>query len=124
LIKNSYNNAMSIREIGCCGAYCKTCRAAVGEGQCRGCKLGYETGERDISKARCKIKVCCFQDRKLETCADCQDYIGCKIIHGLYEKNGYKYGKYKQSIEFIRENGYDKFLILADTWQGPYGKLP
>lgn len=114
---------MSIREIGCCGAYCKTCRASVTGSNCRGCKLGYESGERDINKSRCMIKNCCFRDRQLETCADCHDYPTCKTIHGFYGKNGYKYGKYRQSIEFIRENGYDRFISLADVWKGPYGKL-
>jgi hypothetical protein len=114
---------MSVREIGCCGAYCKTCRASISGDVCRGCKLGYIDGERDINKAKCKIKLCCFRDRKLETCADCDDYFKCNIIQGLYKKNGYKYGRYKQSIEFIRENGYHRFIQIADKWKGPYGKL-
>ena len=113
---------MSVKEIGCCGAYCKTCRALIDE-SCRGCKLGYESGERDINKSRCKIKICCFKDKQLQTCADCPDYSSCKTIQNLYAKRGYKYGKYKQSIEFIRENGYTKFISIADAWSGPYGKL-
>ncbi len=114
---------MSIREIGCCGAYCKTCRASVSGSKCRGCKLGYGNVGRDINKSRCAIKLCCFRDRQLETCADCGDYSSCKTIHGMYEKNGYKYGKYRQSIEFIRQNGYARFIGIADTWKDPYGKL-
>ena len=114
---------MSIREIGCCGAYCKTCRASVTGSECRGCKLGYESGERDITKAKCKIKVCCFKERKLDTCADCPDYPTCKIICSFYDKSGYKYKKYKQSIEFIRKNGYVKYIKIADKWKGPYGKF-
>ena len=114
---------MSIEEIGCCGAYCLTCRTSASGSICRGCKLGYKEGERDISKARCKIKLCCFRDRKLETCADCPDYPSCQIIHSFYDKNGFKYRKYQQSVEFIRENGYDRFIELADNWRGPYGKL-
>jgi hypothetical protein len=114
---------MSIREIGCCGSYCKTCRASAMGGSCRGCKLGYENGERDINKSKCKIKICCFRDRHFETCADCNDYSNCGLINGLYSKTGYKYGKYRQSIEFIRESGYTKFMNVADAWTGPYGKL-
>ena len=113
---------MSIREIGCCGAYCKTCRAFA-DGSCRGCKLGYESGERDINKARCKIKVCCFKEREFETCADCSDYPYCTIIQGFHNKAGYKYNKYRQSIEFVRENGYDRFIKIADIWKGSYGKF-
>ena len=114
---------MSIREIGCCGAYCKTCLTATSGANCRGCKLGYESRKRDINKAKCKIKICCFKERGLETCADCPDYLSCELIQGLYGHHGYKYGKYKQSIEFIRNSGYTKFLEIADNWNGPYGKI-
>ena len=113
---------MTIREIGCCGAYCRTCLTVTGS-ICHGCKLGYDTGERDISKARCKIKLCCFKDNKHETCADCASYITCEIMKGFYGKNGYKYRKYKESIEYIIKNGYEGFIIIADNWNGPYGRL-
>ena len=114
---------MSKTEIGCCGAYCKPCRASGPGRLCRGCKLGYADGERDIDKARCRIKLCCFRDRHLKTCADCPDYAGCSLIQGFYAKKGYKYGRYRSAVEFIRANGYDSFLSLADAWTGPYGKL-
>jgi|SRR3989304_7539610 len=113
---------LTIRFIGCCGAYCKTCKVLI-EGFCKGCKLGYDEWERDINKAKCAMKVCCFKEKKLETCADCPDYSECKIIQHFYSKNGYKYKKYKQSIEFIRENGYSRFIKLANGWKSPYGKL-
>jgi len=115
---------MSIIEIGCCGAYCKTCRASTTGNTCRGCKLGYENGERDINKAKCKIKLCCFRDRGLQTCADCADYPMCEIMHTFQDRSGTKYSKYRQIIEFIRENGYDAFLKIADVWTGPYGRFP
>lgn len=111
---------MSIKEIGCCGAYCKTC-PALGDKSCKGCTLGYEGGKRDINNARCWIKVCCFKDRKFETCADCPDFSSCRI-QDWYEK-GYKYSRYRQSSEFIRKEGYIEFLKKADKWNGPYGRL-
>ena len=110
------------RYIGCCGTYCKTCKPFT-DGFCKGCKLGYDSGKRDINKAKCKIKVCCLKVKKLETCADCQDFAKCKIILSFHDKSGYKYKKYKQSMEFIIKNGYPKFIKLANKWKGPYGKL-
>ncbi len=112
-----------VREIGCCGANCGTCRAHADE-QCRGCKLGYENGERDIARARCRIKICCFGENGLTTCADCPDYDDCGTIQDLFAKKGYKYGKYQESIEFIRERGYAEFLEAARAWKAAYGKLP
>ena len=115
---------MTIEEIGCCGAYCRSCRASVTGSRCRGCKLGYGSGGRDISKSRCKIKLCCFRDKGLDSCADCPDYDKCDIMGSFYAKNGFKYRKYREAIEYIRENGYEEFIKTADSWKGPYGKLP
>jgi len=112
----------SKKYIGCCGTYCKTCKPFI-QGYCKGCKIGYDTGKRDINKVKCKIKVCCFKEKKLETCADCSDFSSCKTIHSFHDKSGYKYKKYKESMDFIRKNGYPKFIKLANKWKGPYGKL-
>jgi len=111
-----------IRYIGCCGAYCKTCKPFI-DGVCMGCKIGFDTGERDINNARCKIKLCCFKNHKLNTCADCAEFPSCSLIHDWFSKTGYKYRKYKQSIEFIIEYGYSKFIELANNWKGAYGNL-
>jgi hypothetical protein len=108
--------------VGCCGAYCRTCRPFI-EGACRGCKLGYAEGKREIRRAKCAMKVCCVGERNLETCADCPDYETCEIIQGFYAKKGYKYKKYRESIEFIRKHGYAKFIEVANRWKGAYGKL-
>ena len=111
---------MSIEEIGCCGAYCGTC-IVIKENLCQGCKLGYADSIRDISKAKCKIKICCLR-KQYNSCADCNEYDSCDIIQGFYKKNGYKYKKYKEAIEFIRSNSYEEFIKIADTWKMQYGK--
>lgn len=106
--------------LGCCGAYCGTCRVMKAK-MCRGCKLGYHNGSRDISKAKCKIKICCIKNR-FTSCADCKDYSVCEIIQGFHHKKGYKYTKYQEAIQFIRKNGYKKFFRIANTWSMQYGK--
>ncbi len=112
-----------MKHIGCCGAHCGTCKA-LADGACKGCKLGYENGGRDVSKAKCAIKRCCFGEKKIETCADCSDYETCPIIQGFYAKNGYKYKKYREATEFIRTNGYERFKAIIKDWKGAYGKYP
>jgi len=99
-----------------------TCKPFI-EGFCKGCKLGFDTGERDIEKAKCKIKICCFKEMRYDTCADCSDLNTCKTIGDWYAKKGYKYQKYRQAIEFIRKNGYTDFIKLANNWKGAFGKL-
>ncbi len=90
------------------------------EGLCKGCKLGYGTGERDIGRAKCKIKVCCI-NKGYNSCADCPEYPTCPTINEFYGKKGYKYRKYKQALEFIRQHGYSEFLKIAGTWTHAYG---
>ena len=84
-------------------------------------KIGYENGEREISKAKCKIKVCCIRN-KHQSCADCKEYNSCGTVNDFYNKNGYKYGKYKQATEYIRRYGYEAFLEIADKWKNAHGK--
>lgn len=111
---------MSVEELGCCGAYCKTC-PVYKEQLCRGCKLGYKNGERDLAKAKCKMKMCCIR-KNFNTCADCELYATCAVLQEFLNKNGYKYQKYRQALEFISANGYDRFFAFADQWTRQYGK--
>lgn len=111
---------MGIEEIGCCGAYCGTC-PVIKENMCRGCKPGYLTGERDIHKAKCKMKVCCINHGH-PTCADCAEYDTCAVLQEFFGKNGYKYRKYHQALDYIRANGYERFIAVADGWKIQYGK--
>ena len=111
---------MTILEIGCCGAYCRTCRE-FRDTRCKGCKIGYQDGRRDINKAGCNMKVCCI-GKKLNTCADCDCYSTCAIIQGFYAKKGYKYKKYEEATMFIRKKGYSSFLEISDGWKNQYGK--
>ena len=106
--------------IGCCGAYCGTCQV-LKQNMCKGCKLGYQNDERDITKAKCKIKICCINNN-YSTCADCSKYNSCEIIQNFHNKNGYKYKKYKEAINFIIKNGYEKFLKITNKWTMQYGK--
>ena len=118
---------MTIEEIGCCGAYCKPClerqkKNNPDERGCHGCKLGYASGERNINRAKCNVKICCFKEGGLQTCADCVDY-PCDILQAFYRRKRYPGKRYQESIDFIRKNGYDEFMKIADKWKGLYGKL-
>lgn len=112
---------MGTEEIGCCGAYCKTCREF--QNTCKGCKLGYSDSSRDLSRAKCKIKKCCLI-KEHSTCADCKEYDDCEIIQTFIQHPGYKYIKYKQALEFIRARDYAAFLQVAESRKNVYGKSP
>ncbi|NLB79664.1 MAG: DUF3795 domain-containing protein [Clostridiaceae bacterium] len=106
--------------MGCCGAYCGTC-PVIKEQLCKGCKIGYLDGQRDIGKAKCKTKKCCIK-KGYNSCADCSELDNCQIINDFYSKNGFKYAKYKEAINFIKRNGYDNFFTVVNNWKNAYGK--
>jgi hypothetical protein len=83
--------------------------------------MGYATGERDIAKAKCRIKLCCIT-RGLCTCADCPDYNNCSVIQVFHTHASNKYGKYRQAVVYIKEHGYDAFLQKTAGWKNAYGK--
>ena len=62
--------------------------------------------------------------KQFDSCADCDQYGSCDIIQTFYVKNGYKYKKYKEALNFIRSEGYDVFIQIADGWNMQYGKYP
>lgn len=110
---------MSVDEVGCCGAYCGTCREF--RKTCKGCTIGYLDGARDLKRARCEIKICCIT-KGYASCADCAHFDSCQTIQDFHSHKGYKYGKYQQAIEYITAHGYDSFLAIADTWKNAYGR--
>ena len=75
-MENSINkdSERAVRYLGCCCSYYMPCSEFT-IGNCHGCKIGYDRRDRDINRTKCKIKMCCFKERKLETCADCSDYL-------------------------------------------------
>jgi hypothetical protein len=113
---------MSIIYIGCCGVYCKTCKPYI-DGFCKGCRLGYEDGKRDINKAKCIIKLCCMKEKEYETCADCAEFLSCEKIITKFGKEKYNYKKCMQCLDYIKKNGRDKFIKIASKWKGPFGIL-
>jgi hypothetical protein len=76
-----------------------------------------------MARARCKIKVCCFGVKKLETCAECAERDGCQIMERFYSKDEWKYERYRMLIEFIQANGCSEYVRRAKDWKNSYGKL-
>ena len=69
------------------------------------------------------MKKCCLTRGHI-TCADCEEYDRCEIIQSFLNHPGYKYGKYKQALEYIRAHGHAAFLSAAEHWTGAHGKYP
>jgi hypothetical protein len=108
--------------IACCGCYCKTCKPYI-DGFCKGCKLGYASGVRDINKAKCKIKICCFKEKKFDTCADCNKYYNCEIFNNRFKVGTKDNVSLQDALNYIKDHGYDKFILKAKNWKSYKGKL-
>ena len=90
----------------------------------RAASRGILDGSRDLSRAKCRMKKCCLTKGHI-TCADCEEYDRCEIVQSFLNQPGYKYGKYKQALEYIiRAHGHAAFLRAAEHWKNAYGKYP
>ena len=58
------------------------------------------------------------------TCGDCEEYESCESIQSFLNHHSYKYGKYKQALEYIRAHDYAAFMKAAENWKNAYGKYP
>lgn len=85
--------------------------------------MDYDIGQRDQSRARCRIKLCCMRKKQLQTCADCQNFDACNLLQVWYGKNAAQYRKYRESAEFIRKHGYDAFIRKAEGWKDACRRL-
>ena len=108
-------------KIGCCGAYCNTCREY--QKSYKGHKQGYLDGSRDLCRAKCRMKKCCLTKGHI-TCVDCAEYESCETVQAFLNHPGYKYTKYKQALEYICAHGYAAFITAAEHWKNAYGKYP
>jgi hypothetical protein len=64
-----------------------------------------------------------MRERQLQTCANCKDFSSCRILQNWYQKAGGKYQRYKKSADFIRNQGYDRFVEIAHQWKDSCGTL-
>ena len=108
--------------ISCCGFYCKTCKVYK-TSYCKGCKLGYETNKRDINKAKCNIKLCCYKDKQLITCAECKNFEDCEVVKARFKPGTYENKKCIEQLNFIKKNGCASFIEIANSWKNHYGRL-
>ena len=89
----------------------------------RAASRGILDGSRDLSRAKCRMKKCCLTKGRI-TCADYEEYDRCESIQSFLDHPGYKYGKYKQALEYIRAHGHAAFLSAAEHRTGAYGRYP
>ncbi|GEM_PF-1988682 len=107
---------MSKELMGCCGAYCQPCKM-VAQQLCKGCKVGYAAGERDINKAKCKMKICCVK-RGLVSCADCEYYSSCETLQSFYAHDSYKYKNTNRQPSSFAQTDMKHFSELPTAGTG------
>jgi len=92
----------SLNAVSCCGIYCGACPSFLKK-SCFGCRSKDKTQKRK-SKWGCKIRNCCFNEKKLHFCFDCDDY-ACKDLAHLrnshLEDPKYEY-RHKMLFNLVR----------------------
>jgi putative transcriptional regulator len=71
-------------------------------------------GKRDLGKAKCRIKVCCFRERGLETCADCCGF-PCEILGEFWSRKGWRTNSTQNSSSSSGNTGTRRFWRKQTT---------
>jgi len=98
--------------IGCCGLDCGLCSRyfTVGSSKCPGC-----CGSNFFNKhPSCSYITCCVKKKKLEVCAQCDEF-PCSKFESWLEKGGEydsftTYKKVKINLDSIRKYGLETFI--------------
>lgn len=99
-------------ELAPCGVYCGACPSY--RKSCKGCASGDKDQGR-CSKWSCAIRNCCYNERRLDYCIQCNEF-PCKIINKklLSSHHGDPRYNYRFEIPFIftklTELGVEKYL--------------
>ena len=93
------------KQIAYCGLYCGACHKFL-KGKCPGCHNNEKAGW-------CKVRKCCMQ-KKISSCADCDEYANakeCKMHNNFFGKvfavlfNSDRYA----CLDLIKAEGYENF---------------
>lgn len=99
--------------IGCCGIDCGLCPRYYTEGKsrCPGC-LGPKFLE--VMGQTCSFISCCFKNKNLETCGECNDFPCQKFDSGWFGKDSYdSFVTHKKAIpnlNIIKNKGFVEFI--------------
>jgi hypothetical protein len=109
-------------ELAPCGVFCGAC-PSLGK-SCHGCASQNQDQKRK-TKWACKIRVCCYEQKKFSFCVQCDDF-PCKIYHNklLKAHQGDPKYKYRHEIPTIILQQYDDDLSIflerqKKRWQCP-----
>lgn len=103
--------------IGCCGLDCGLCPRyyTVGSSRCPGC-CGPDFFNKHPS---CSYITCCVKKKKLEVCAQCEEFPCIKFESWLVGGGEYDsfltHKEAHHNLNFIRENGVEKFIEQQRT---------
>lgn len=110
------------RQLAPCGVYCGACPSL--DKTCKGCASSDESQKRK-SKWHCPIRICCYEEKKLDFCANCDDFFCAKVnkkliqSHPGEDKYHYRH-ELIQTADKIRELSVDDYHQYQDKrWRCP-----
>lgn len=94
-----------------CGVYCGACPSF--EKTCWGCGSADKNQKRK-SKWGCKIRSCCFDERNLDFCIDCEDFpcnLTEKLKNSYFNQDKFQYRhEIYDNLEKIKEIGVQSWV--------------
>jgi len=106
-------NNKSHPTIGCCGIDCGLCPRYHTEGKSK-CPGFYGINFLEVMVHTCSFINCCFKNKKIETCGECNEFPCKKFNSKWFGNNAYDsfvtYKKAMLNLYLIKNYGFEKFL--------------
>jgi len=110
------------RELAPCGVFCGACPSL--DKSCLGC-ASQDQNQKRKSKWNCKIRQCCYDDKALSFCVECEQFpcgtINKKLIESHPGEVRFKYRhEIPQNLERLQELGLNDYLeYQKGRWSCP-----
>jgi hypothetical protein len=111
-----------IQELAPCGVFCGACPSF--QKTCFGCSSASKE-QRRTSWMSCKIRKCCFEQKRYQYCAECAEFpcetINKKLIESHPDNPKYTYRhEIPENVEKFNILGQDAYLIYQEQkWSCP-----
>ena len=101
-----------IKELAPCGVYCGACPSF--NKSCKGCS-SEDRNQKRKSKFNCKIRTCCYNERHLDFCNECELFpckaINKKLLDTHHNDPRYTYRHETPNVFVkLKEMGLDSYL--------------
>ena len=106
-----------------CGLYCGSCSELLLDETCHGCGCDCGQCAAGPHRAACAIHRCCVTERRLENCAECDDFPCTRLIQFAYDPIWRTHLPILENLRRIQRIGVEAWLYEQEAYWADQRRL-